>query len=447
MEAVDLARLRPQFRGELLGPADPGYDAACLIYNGMIEKRPALVARCLDAADVATALSLAREFGFEVSVRGGGHNIAGHALSDGGLTIDLSGLRAVEVDAEARLARAGGGATWNDVDAATVAHGLATPGGTFGTTGIGGLTLGGGIGHLLGPHGLTCDNLVSAEVVTADGRVVVAGEHDPELLWGLRGGGGNFGVVTSFTYRLHSVARLWGGIVAYGPDHARTLLRVLRDMLETLPDEFTPFLIMSHHPVSGAPVLVVSVCHVGEAADGERVAKPLRAIPSLEDRLGPIGYAELQAVFGEGVFALRRYWKGHFVRALADELVDAIVELYLRPGAGEILLEPMLAGARRLGDGDSAFANRGAAFNVTAMQTWADEAEDATRIAWVREMVAVLEPYSFRGGGYLNYMGADEPIERVRAAYGDEAFAALRALKRRYDPENVFRLNQNVPPQ
>jgi len=446
VKAFDLAPLREHFRGELLGPGDSGFAEACVIFNGMIEKRPAVVARCVDATDVAAALGLAREFGLEVAVRGGGHSVAGHALSDGGIVVDLTRMRSVAVEPDMREARAGGGATWNDFDSATVAHRLATPGGTFGTTGIGGLTLGGGIGHLLGPHGLTCDNLVSAEVVTADGRQVIAGDGDPELLWGLRGGGGNFGVVTSFTYRLHPLPPLWGGFVAYAPEHAGTVVRVFRDFLETLPDALTPFLVLTHDRESGAAVLVASVCHVGEAAQAGRLVAPLRAIPSLEDRLGPTTYPELQSVFGDSPFGKRHYWKGYFVRGLPDELLDTLVELYSRAGAGELLFEPIRGTAGRLGDEHAAFANRGAAFNVTAIQTWTERAEDGPRTAWTRETAAALEPYSYRGGAYLNYMTADEPADRVRAAYGDETFQRLKALKRRYDPRNVFRLNQNIPP-
>jgi FAD/FMN-containing dehydrogenase len=444
MSVAELRRVA--LRGGLAEPGSPEYEAACVIYNGAIHKRPAAVARCVDAEDVAAALGAAQELGLPISVRGGGHNVAGHALVEGGLTIDLSPMRRVEVDGEDRIAQAGGGCRWQDFDAACFPHGLATPGGVVGSTGIGGLTLGGGIANALGTWGFTCDNLVAAEVVTADGRVVRASEDgDADLLWGLRGGGGNFGVVTTFEYRLHDVGGIWGGMLVYPASVAREVVRCFRDLVATVPDEFTAHLLAWKDPTGDAWVSI-SVCHVGDGAEGARVARPLRDLPVAQDDLGPMDYLAVQAMWGESEFGRRNYWKGHFLTDLPDALVDEAVDLFDRTTLGGLLVESITGVATRVLPEASAFAGRRARFNVTGMASWEDPGEDERQIAPVRELADALAPFSLSGGGYLNYMAADEPLERVRAAFGPETFDRLRELKRRYDPENVFRLNQNVPP-
>ena len=450
VEATEREQLEQSVRGQLIWPASADYDLARAVYNGAIDRRPALIVRPLDAADVSAAVELARAENLAVSVRGGGHSVAGHAVADDALMIDLRLMRDVRVDARRRRADAGGGATWNDFDPPCQREGLATPGGTFGTTGIGGLTLGGGIGHLMGLHGLTLDNLVEAEVVTADGRVVVASdEENPELFWGLRGAGGNFGVVTRFAYDLHEVGALEAGLLLYDFGQAGEVLRLFRDVVEETPDELTLFLVIGGNRATGEMVVVVSVCWSGSGRDAQSRVDALRSAPGLlADKVRTMSYLHLQGIYGESPFGLRQYWKGHFVSGMPDELIDLLVEHLSErrsPGGG-LLIEPLQGAATRIPEEATAFAHRGARFNMTAMSTWASPADDAAEIPWVRACAGAIEPYSARGGGYVNYMAGVEPLERVEAAVGAERFARLRQLKRQFDPGNLFRLNQNIPP-
>jgi FAD/FMN-containing dehydrogenase len=440
--------LRQSLAGSVIGPEDPDYDAARRCYNALVDRRPAVIARCVSAADVATAFDFARTNGLEVAVRGGGHNPAGHCVLDGGLVIDLSQLRAVEVDPEAQIARAGGGSTWLDFDTATQAFGLVTPGGVVGSTGVCGLTLGGGIGHLTAQHGLTCDNLVGAELVTPDGSVVQVGpEENADLLWGLRGGGGNFGVATRLDFRLHPLERVVGGMLTYDRTGITDALRRFRDIVAVAPrDQSWQAVLFLDESLE--PGLVVAPCCTGAKADPEEL-QALRAAPGLAaDSVRAHTFMDQQRVFDAPYGENRVYWKGHFVRELPDELLD---ELLSRLGAlgrppGSILIES-LHGAPKDVDGDTAVVGfRGAAFNVSVMAGWLDARFDDEQIQWARDTAAAIEPWSFSGGGYVNYMQADEPIERVRAAFGAEAFERLQALKRRYDPDNVLRRNQNIPP-
>jgi FAD/FMN-containing dehydrogenase len=446
----DQLDLQASLRGQVIDPAHPDFDLARGIFNGAITRRPALIVRPLDAADVVTAIEFARAAELPLAVRGGGHNVAGHAVCEGGLMLDLRLLRGVDVDETSRVAEAGGGATWNDFDPACQRHGLATPGGTFGTTGIAGLTLGGGIGHLNGRFGLTLDNLLKAEVVTADGRVLLAGEDEhPDLFWALRGGGGNFGVVTRFFYRLHELGSLTAGLLVYDFANARDVIRRFREVVEDTPDELTLFLIVGRNRVSGDRMVVVSACWTGDSEDARGRLESLRSSPGLLlDGVRPTSYLQLQAVFGEIPFGLRHYWKGHFVKAMPDELIEFVVEHFARRPSqlGGVLIEPLQGHAKRVPEDATAFANRHAAFNVSGMSTWESADDDNEQVAWARGFADGVGPYSSRGGGYLNYMGADEPLERVQAAFGAEKFARLRELKRKFDPDNVFRQNQNIPP-
>jgi FAD/FMN-containing dehydrogenase len=446
----DQLDLQASLRGQVIDPAHPDFDLARGVFNGAITRRPALIVRPLDAADVVAAIEFARAAELPLSVRGGGHNVAGHAVCDSGLMLDLRLLRGVEVDEANRVAEAGGGATWNDFDPACQRHGLATPGGTFGTTGIAGLTLGGGIGHLNGRYGLTLDNLLQAEVVTADGRILLASEDaHPDLFWALRGGGGNFGVVTRFFYRLHEVGSLTAGLLVYDFANASTVVRSFREAVEDTPDELTLFLVLGHDRASGDNVVAVSVCWTGESEDAGGRLDSLRSTPGLlRDAVRPTSYLQLQAVFGEGPFGLRHSWKGHFITALPDELIEFAVEQFAsrRSPLGSVLIEPLQGQARRVPDSATAFANRHAAFNMSGMSTWESPDDDDEQIAWARGFGDGLGPYSSRGGGYLNYMGSDEPLERVQAAFGAEKFARLREIKQKFDPDNVFRQNQNIPP-
>jgi FAD/FMN-containing dehydrogenase len=446
----DQLDLQASLGGQVIDPAHPDFDLARGVFNGAIARRPALIVRPLDTADVVTAIEFARAAELPLSVRGGGHNVAGHAVCEGGLMLDLRLLRGVEVDEANRVAEAGGGATWNDFDPACQRHGLATPGGTFGTTGIAGLTLGGGIGHLNGRYGLTLDNLLQAEVVTADGRILLASEDaHPDLFWALRGGGGNFGVVTRFFYRLHEVGSLTAGLLVYDYANAGAVVRGFRDLVGDTPDELTIFLVIGHARASGDSVVLVSVCWSGDSEDARARLEALRSLPGLLlDGVRPASYLQLQAIFGETPFGLRHYWKGHFVSALPDELVDFVVEHFAsrRSPLGGVLIEPLQGQVRRVPEDATAFANRHAAFNMSGMSTWESPDDDDEQIAWARAFGDGLGPYSSRGGGYLNYMGSDEPLERVEAAFGAEKFARLRELKRTFDPDNVFRQNQNIPP-
>jgi FAD/FMN-containing dehydrogenase len=447
LEAATLGELREALEGTALGPQDPEYDRARVCFNALIDRRPAVIVRCVGPADVATAFDFARSHELEVAVRGGGHNPAGHCVLDGGLVIDLSQLRRVDVDPDARIARAGGGSTWLDFDAATQAHGLVTPGGVVGSTGVCGLTLGGGIGHLTAQHGLTSDNLVGATLVTPDGTTVraSAGENE-ELLWGLRGGGGNFGVATELEFRLHPLDAVVGGQLVFGGSGVRDALRRFRDLVASERQDFScqAVLVVDESVV---PMLVVAPCYTGSAGEPEEL-RTLRSSSGLvTDDLRTHSFLEQQRVFDSPYGEDRHYWKGHFVRELPDELIDVLLERIVALGRppGGLLIES-LHGAPH---GDEAPAGalgwRHAAFNISATATWGDAALDAEYIAWARGTAAALEPWSL-GGGYMNYMQADEPIERVRAAFGDESFARLQALKRRYDPANVLRRNQNVPP-
>jgi FAD/FMN-containing dehydrogenase len=445
--AGSLAELRQSLSGDVLEPADREYERARLCFNLLIDRRPAAIARCLDARDVATALDFGQSQGLEIAVRGGGHNPAGHCAVDDGLVIDLSRMRNVEVDPEARLARSQGGATWLDFDAATHAHGLVTPGGVVGSTGVTGLTLGGGIGHLTAQHGLTCDGLVRAELVTPAGGVVNASEEEnPELLWGLRGGGGNFGVATRIELRLHPLEGVVGGKLSYSGDGVREALRTFLEVDSRAGDELScqAQLVVDQ---SLRPGLEVAPCYTGSDGDPEELAA-LRLAPGLvSDTVREQSFLDQQRIFDPGYGVDRNYWKGHFVRELPDELFDTLIErmtLLGRP-PGEILIESLRGAPKDVDPDNAALGYRDAAFNVSVMASWTDPAHDDEGIAWARETAAAIEPWSV-SGGYANYMQADEPLDRVRAAFGPASFDRLRTLKSRYDPDNVLHRNQNIPP-
>ena len=437
------------FRGELIGPSDQNYDEARAVWNGMIDKRPALIARCASTDDVVASVELAREHGLPVAVRGGGHNVAGNAVCDDGLVIDLSLLRAVEVDPSARTARAGPGLGWGELDAATQPHGLATPGGIVSTTGIAGFTLGGGIGWLGRPFGATCDNLLAAELVTADGNVLRAGpDENPDLYWALRGGGGNFGVVTSFEYRLHPVSEVLGGAVFYGPEDAAEALRFLREFMPEAPDELSTIAIFATPAALGRAALGIFVCHVGPLEEAEEATAPLRAHGRpLLDAIRPMPFLELQrqldAANPEG---LRNYWKAQYLDQLPDDATEAIAEFGARKPShwSKFLLTALGGAAGRVGETETAFGHRSAPWILNINAMWETEPDDAA-VAWARDFWDAVQPYS-DGGTYVNFLGA-EGEGRVRAAYGAETYDRLVELKTKYDPENFFRLNQNIRPR
>jgi len=453
-EAVDstgagegLTELRRSFAGAVLAPTDAGFDAARHCFNALVDRRPAVIARCFGADDVARAFGFARAHALEVAVRGGGHNPAGHCVCDGGLVIDLSLMRGVEVNGDTRTARADGGARWLDFDAATQGFGLVTPGGVVGSTGVAGLTLGGGIGHLTAQYGLTCDNLVGAQLVTPDGTVVRASsDENPELLWGLRGAGGNFGVATRLEFQLHPLRRVLGGRLSYAGTGIGDALRRFRDLAARAPRNLSCEAVVGMDG-SLAPTFTVAPCYTGPDGDPEEL-RALRIAKGLaDDGVRVQSFLAQQHVFNPGYGVDRNYWKGHFVRELPDELIDELLERMMALGRppGQVLIESLHGAPKDIDPASAALGFRDAAFNISVMAAWLDADLDEQYIEWARATAAALEPWSV-SGGYMNYMQADEPIERVRAAFGDKAFERLRTLKRRYDPDNVLHRNQNIPP-
>ncbi|MBB3232568.1 FAD-binding oxidoreductase [Halomonas stenophila] len=437
---------RKPLRGRLLSPEDEGYDEARRVFNGMVDSRPAAILRCAGVADVMAGVNFAREADLPVAVRGGGHSVAGSAVCDDGLVIDLSAMRSVRVDPRRRTARAEGGATWGDVDHETQAFGLATTGGIVPSTGIGGLTLGGGIGYLNRKFGLACDNLLSADVVTADGQLLTASDDEnAELFWGLRGGGGNFGVVTSFEYRVHRVGPVLAGELVFPLDRAREVLRRYRDWSLAAPDELRADATLLSAP--DGPVLAIIVCWCGDIEEGERVLQPLRALGSpLLDTIDTVPYATVQNLLTE-VFrpGLRHYWKAGFMRTFSDEAIDTIVEAFagdLPAPLAAIAIEHLGGAIGRVGDQETAFGHRQAQHSVLVLRMWHDPADSSANIAWGRRCFRAAAPF-LDEGAYVNYL-ADEGEARVRAAYGAN-YERLAALKRRYDPTNRFRFNQNIP--
>jgi FAD/FMN-containing dehydrogenase len=438
-------------RGRLLRPGEAGYDAARTVWNAMIDKRPAMIARCAGVADVVRSVNFAREHGLLVSVRGGGHNVAGNAVCDGGLMIDLAPMTGIRVDVGRRTARAEGGCTWRDLDHEGAAFGLATTGGIIPSTGIAGLTLGGGLGWLMRKHGLSCDNLQSADVVLASGEVLTAsGSENADLFWGLRGGGGNFGVVTAFEYRLHPVDQVLGGMVVHSLERAPQALGFLREFAKTAPDELVCMAVLLTAP-DGAQVLAIVVCYCGPLADGERVLRPLRQFgPPAADQIAAMPYVALQGLLEAGFPPGRQnYWKSNFLRELSDDAIGAAVEAFRGvPSPTSAIAFEQLGGAMsRVGAADTAFGHRDAPFNFLVVSSWTDATENARQIDWTRSVWRALQPFS-AGGVYVNYLAdeADEGGERIKAAYSAAKYQQLAALKRKYDPANLFRVNQNIRP-
>jgi FAD/FMN-containing dehydrogenase len=459
LETAEFDELGGSFRGELLLPASPGYDAARRIWNGAIDRHPACIARCTGVADVVAAVGFARERDLPVGVRSGGHGVGGHALCDGGLVIDLSPMKGIRVDPAARTARAEAGVLWGELDRETQLHGLATVGGIVTHTGIAGLTLGGGIGWLMRKHGATVDNLLSADVVTAQGEIVTASEEEnPDLFWAIRGGGGNFGVVTSFEYRLHRV----GPIVLAGPvfhllEDAPEVLRFYREFVAAAPDELTTIFELELAPplpilpeeVHGKPILMVGACYAGSPAEGAEVVSPLKEFGNpVVDLLEPKPYTALQSMFDPLVpHGWHRYWKSVELPPLTDDAIDTLVEQTSRitsPRSYTIIFQ--LGGALgRVAEDATAFSQRDAAHNLTVNAVWIEEDPDAERhIAWARDFFDAMQPHA-GGRVYLNFLG-EEGGNRVRQAYGARNYERLVELKRAYDPTNFFRLNQNIEP-
>lgn len=443
-----LNELQRSLSGSVIRPTDAEYDRARRGFNALIDRRPAVIVRCVSADDIAIALAFAQGYELEVAVRGGGHNPAGHCVCDGGLVIDLSQMRSVEVDPEKRIARAEGGATWLDFDTATQALGLVTPGGVVVSTGVAGLSLGGGIGHLTAQYGLTCDNIIAAEIVTPDGLIIHASDDEnPALLWGLRGGGGNFGVVTRLEFRLHPLQNVLGGRLVYRGAGVREALRCYRDMVASSPRDLSCQVALGVDE-SLVPLLEIFPCYTGLNENPEEL-QALRSVPGLiEDGLRRHAFLDQQRLIDTAYGEKRHYWKGHFVSEIPDELFDEILKHIgaLGRSPGGIMIESLHGAPKDASAPPGAVGFRRAAFNVSVMAVWQDPALDTEQIGWARQGAAALEPWSYSGGGYVNYMQADEPIERVRATFGAETFDRLQKLKQKYDPRNVLHRNQNIPP-
>jgi hypothetical protein len=441
--------LAASFSGELIPPDAPGYDAARRVHNGLIDKRPALIARCSNTADVRDAVNLGREAGREISVRGGGHNVAGLAVTEGGLMVDLAPMRGIHVDPTTQRARAQAGVTWNEYNRATNVYGLATTGGVISSTGIAGLTLGGGLGWLMGKYGMAIDNLESAEVVLADGRVVTASEdEEPDLFWGIRGGGGNFGVVTSFSYRAHPVDMIFGGIAAHLLSAAGDVFDFYRQFTKSLPDELVSFCGLVHAPDgSGTKIIAMPVCHCGDLKQAERDVQPLRDFgPPAIDLIGPMPYPVVNTLLDGGFpKGALNYWKSAFFTELSDAAVRTLVEAFeAAPSTmSGMVIEHFHGAVTRVAPNATAFPHRAPGYNLAITGEWLEPSETEANVRWVRETFAALEPY-MAPQVYVNYLGEDES-SRTRNAYGDN-YERLVDVKRRYDPDNLFRINLNIDP-
>jgi FAD/FMN-containing dehydrogenase len=443
--------LAGKFTGKLLQPTDAGYEEARKVHNGLVNKRPLLIARCRGVADVVDAVNLARNLSLEVAVRGGGHNVAGRATVDGGVMIDLQSMKGIHVDPSTRTARAEGGVTWADLNRETQLHSLAVTGGVVSTTGIAGLTLGGGLGWLMGKYGLALDNLRSVELVTAEGQVVrTSKDEQADLFWAVRGGGGNFGVATSFEYQLHQVGpTITGGLVAHPFDRARQVLRFFRDFTASLSDEFTVFAGLIHAPDgSGTKLAAIVTCHCGSLAAAETAVHPLKQFGSpVMDAIGPMPYCQLNgmldAAYPKGAL---NYWKSSFLAQLTDDAIDGMIECFARcpTPMGQLLLEHFHGAATRIGVGDTAFPHRADGYNLLVLSEWMEPANTDRCIAWARETYAEMEPF-VAAGRYVNYLGDDETGDPIAAAYGPN-YQRLREIKAKYDPRNFFHVNQNIRP-
>lgn len=443
-----IQELRTGLAGLVLTPDSDTYEEVRKVHNGLIDKRPSLIARCLTASDVAAALRVARDCELEVSVRGGGHNVAGKAVTDAGLMIDLSLMKDVQVDPAARTITAGGGVTWGELNIAAHEHGLATTGGIISTTGVAGLTLGGGVGWMMGRYGLAVDNLISAEVVLASGDILPAdAETNPDLFWAIRGGGGNFGVVTAFTFRAHPLSTVLGGAVAHPLSAAPDTLRFYRDVTPSLPDDLTVFAALRHAP-DGTKGCGLAVCHVSlDEAQAELDVQSVREFgPPVADMIERMPYPVVNTLIDDAFpRGYLNYWKSAFFTDLSDDAIDKLVKAFESAPTTScfLVIEHYHGAATRIDPTATAFPHRAAGYNLLIIAAWADPAQTDDGIAWARETYDKLRPHMAEAA-YVNYLDVDD-ANRVRAAYGPN-FDRLRALKARYDPENLFRLNQNIPP-
>jgi len=457
LHAGTMDKLKDQVTGQVVLPGDPRYDEVRKIWNAMINRRPAVIVQCTTSDDVPRAIQWARQNGLEISVRGAGHNIAGNAVCEGGMMIDLSSMKAVRVDAPKKRAYVEPGATLADFDKAVQAHALATPVGINSTTGIAGLTLGGGFGWLTRKYGMTVDNLTSVEMVTADGKRVRASERENgDLFWAVRGGGGNFGVVTQFEFALHPVGpQVLAGLIVFPLDQAKQVLRRYREFAASAPEEVSVWAVLRQAPplpflpkdVHGKEIVVLAVCHCGDIAAGEKLIAPLRSFGKAHgEHIGAQPYVQWQKAFDPLLTpGARNYWKSHNFRELRDEPLDTIVESAraLPSPQCEIFIAHIAGAANRVPADAMAYGHRDARFVMNVHGRWDDAMQDAACIGWARAFFDATAPHA-SGGAYVNFMTEDES-GRVSAAYGAN-YARLAGIKRRHDPENVFHLNQNIKP-
>jgi FAD/FMN-containing dehydrogenase len=436
--------------GRVLTPGDEGYDEACKIHNALIDRKPAVIIRCRNAADAAAGVLFARDSGLDVTVRGGGHNVAGRCIADGAVMIDLAEMKNADVDPETRKVRAEGGLTWAELNAANAEHGLAVTGGAISTTGIAGLTLGGGLGWLMAKYGLAADNVEAVELVTADGEILdVTADSHPDLFWALRGGGGNFGIATTFTYRLHPLDMVTGGLIAHTIDAGGEMLRFYRDAVADCPDDLTVFAGLVHAPDgSGAALAVMVVCHTGTPEEAERDLAPFKewGSPAMVE-VGPMPYPVMNTLLDEGLGpGLLNYWLSSFTNGLSDGFIDTALERFTSVPSelSAIFLEHFHGAVTRIGVTDAAVPHRAEGWNCLIPSVWSDPAENDKNIAWGKDTYAALSEH-FAGRRWLNYLGDDQGDDAIRAAYGPN-YDRLVEVKRKYDPDNVFHHNHNIVP-
>jgi FAD/FMN-containing dehydrogenase len=448
LDITKVQRLESRLRGSVLLPGTASYDAARRVHNGMIDRRPALIVRCAGAADVANAVNFARENALLLAVRGGGHNVAGMGVCDGGIVIDLSRMKGIRVDPAGHTVRAEAGVTWGELDHEAQAFGLGTTGGAVSTTGIAGLTLGGGLGVLMRKHGLACDNVLAIDVVTAEGVLLTASAtENVDLFWALRGGGGNFGIATTFKYRLHPVGMVLGGLVLYPLDRASEMLAFYRDFTATAPDEVTAYAALVTSP-DGVRLAAIFACYTGPVTRGETVLRPVREFgPPIADLISHMPYAAVQRTFDPTAPpGLLNYWKSSFVPVLSTEATDAMVAAYaaVPSSLSSVIVEHLGGAVSRVGERDTAFSHRRMSYAITAASLWRDASESEKNIGWTRRLwEAISTPTT--DAVYANYLSHDEGEGRVRAAYGAN-YERLVAVKNNYDPTNLFRVNQNIKP-
>ena len=453
-----VATLRARLRGQVITPSDAEYDGARRVWNARIDRFPGAIARCADASDVVVGVNVARAARVDLAVRGGGHDVAGNGTCDGGLVLDLGAMKAIQVDPVYKSARVAPGVVWGELDAATTTHGLAVTGGQISSTGVAGLTLGGGLGWLMRERGLTVDSLLSIDLVTAAGeRVHASDTRHADLFWAVRGGGGNFGVVTRFEFRLRPLGEIVGGTVAHGIERAADVLEFFQGYAETAPETLTPMAYFFHapdidaipEPMRGRAIASIAVCCTGAPAETDVLLGPLHAFgPPLVDRIQPMPYTTLQRLFDAGSLAgAQNYWKSWYLRSLTADARAVIVEYVNRitSPVSIVLVTPLGGAVGRVAADATAFGHREAAYVLEILAKWDDPSADATpHIAWADAFFEAMRPFS-TGGAYVNFLG-NEGVERVRAAYSPAGLARLSEIKRRYDPGNFFHVNQNIAP-